>query len=387
MNGIKRLYRMCKIRFGTLSVKELEQLCAIFIEYQNPTERSRWISLFGWKKVTRRESKQFLELYLKHHTADEGLLKADWLLQNEHIRHAYLHGLCTRPIPLTKAEEKWILSCGEPGAMRCLKYPLSGNSEYQLIQSGDFKTIENYLTCHLLRESGEAQLALNASDKEYPNRAAEYRRLLSRYFEWQHRIEGHKIFTKFMAQWCLFADERNIDFIFEVLEQCDMDDQVLENAIIRRMAWGMSPEYLNWYLAYSYIADKDLIAELLEKGLSEHLRDMVTVSEQRRAIHEIVNNSLILFSDDWRDEEREAYCKFDREDNAKKRMADLRAFLQPRFAKGIVSPAMSAWVAARCPELAKEVQLNLTRFEENVLKRLSFLNPLDLNHNTGANLY
>ena len=385
MNRIKRWYQMCKIRFGTLNVKELEQLCAIYIEYQNPQERSRWITLLGWEKVTKRESKDFLELYLKHHTADEGLLKTDWLLQNEHIRHAYLHGLCSRDIPLTTAEEKWILACGEPGAMRCLKHPLSANSEYKLIQSDNFDMIRNYIVSHLLRESGEAQLALNASDKNYPNRAAEYRRLLSRYFEWQHRVQGHKIFTEFMAQWCLFADERNRDFIFEVLEQCDMDDCVLENAVIRRMAFEMSPEYLTWYLAESYIADKDLVAELLEKGLTEHQRDMLTVSAQRRAIHEIILNSL-FFSDDWRDEEREAYCAFDREDNAKKRMADLRAFLQPRIAKGVVSPAMSAWVAARCPELAKEMQLNLTRYEQNVLDKVTFINPLDLHH-TGANTF
>lgn len=380
MNRLQKLYQLCKIRFGTLEVKDLEHLCAIYIVFQDPKEKSAWISLYNWKKLTKCDCKQLLELYLKYHTADEGLFKSDWLLKNEHIRHAYLHGLCSRDIPLTTAEENWILACDDPGAMRCLKHPLSANSEYKLIQSGNFDMIRNYIVGHLLRESGEAQLALNAADKAYPNSAAEYRRLLGLYFEWQHHGAGHKLFTEFMAQWCLFADERNKDFIFEVLEQCDMDDCVLENALIRRMAWGMSPEYLIWYLAYSYIADKDLVAELSEKGLTEHQRDMIAISEQRRTIHEIVSNALMLVSDDWRGEERDAYVRFDREDNAKKRMEDLRAFVGPRFAKGVVSPAMSAWVAARCPELAKDAQLNLTRYEQNLLNRIAFVNPLDLHH-------
>lgn len=386
MNRMNRLYQMCKIRFGTLDVKELEQLCAIYIVYQDPCESSRWITLYGRKKLTKRDCACLLETYLKHHTADEGLFKTDWLLKNEHIRQAYLHGLCTRPIPLSAAEETWILNCGEPGAMRCLKYPLSANNEYKLIQSDNFKMIDNYIICHLLRENGEAQLALNASDKEYPNRAAEYRRLLERYFECQHRMRGNNLFTGFMAQYCLFADERNHDFIMNVIEQCNMDNHVLENAIIRRMAWEMSPEYLTWYLAYSYVADKDLAAELLEKGLTEHQRDMLTISEQRRSIHEIISDSILFLSDDWRNDEREAHFRFSREDNAKKRMADLQEFLRPRFAKGVISPAMSAWVAARCPELAKEVLLNLTRFEQNIINKITFVNPFDLYH-TGAILY
>ena len=386
MNWIKRLYYACKVRFGTLQVKELEQLCAIYIEFQNPLEKASWISLYGWKKVTRRDSKYLLEKYLQYHTADEGLLKADWLLKNEHIRHAYLHGLCLRPIPLTAAEEDWILNCGEAGAMRCLTYPLSEASELKLLRNGDFKMMYNYVICHVLSAAGEAFLAASASDNAYPYRAAEYRKILKRYFELRKDFYHDKLFTSFEAQWALFADERNKEFIFEVIEQCNMDDFVLENAIIRRMAWGMSPEYLMWYLSYSYVADKDLIAELLEKGLSEHLRDMIAVSEQRRAIHEIVKNSLLFFSDDWRDDEREAYCKFDREDDAKKRHSDLEEFLRPRFKKGLISPAMSAWVAARCPELAKEVQLNLTRFEERVLSRMAFINPLDFHH-CNANVY
>lgn len=376
MNWITRMFRMCQIRFGTLSVEDLEHLCAIYIEFQNPQESSSWISLYKWKKLRRADCKRFLELYLKYHTADEGLLKSDWLLKNEHIRHAYLHGLCTREIPLTAAEEKWILNCGEPGAMRCLKFPLSANGEYKLLKSEDYKMIENYLICHLLRENGEAQLAMYASDKEYPNRAEAYRRLLRRYFEIQHRAEQHKVFTGFMAQWCLFADERNEEFIMEVLQQCDMDDCVLENAIIRRMAWGMSPEYLTWYLSYSYISDKDLTTELLQKGLSGHLQDMVAVSEQRRTIHQIMEKSWLFSADGWHDDELEAYNTFCREDNAKKRMADLKAFLEPRFKEGKISPAMSAWVAARCPELAKEAQINLTRYKKRLLDRVTLINPL-----------
>lgn len=384
MNLIKRLYLMCKIRFGTLELEELEQLCAIYVEYQNPKETASWISLPAWKKLSRKDCNCFFKLYLQHHTADEGLFKDACMLENESIRNAYLQSLSTRKIPPTRAEEKWILNCGKPGVMQGIK--LSAQGEYELMQSDNYDMIENYLSYHVLREAGGAQLALNAADKEHPNRAAEYRRLLGRYFEWQGKIQGKRLFTEFMAQWCLFADERNREFIFCVLEQCDMDNP-LESATIRRMALEMSPEYLTWYLAYSYIPSTDLVSELLEKGLIEHHKDMITISEQRRVIHEMVTNSLQILNDDWRDEELLVYERFDREESAKKRMSDLQEFLRPRAKNGAISPAMSAWVAARCPELAKEMQVNLNRYEQRIMNKIAFTNPLDFNYYTGANLH
>ena len=386
MNWLKRLFYACKIRFGTLAVKELEQLCAIYIEFQNPFERASWITLYGWKKLTRRDSVYLLELYLNCHTADKGLLQAKWLLENEYIRHAYLHGLCSRRIPLTSAEEHWFLHCGEPGAMRCLKYPLSEITEITLLKSGDFQMIDNYVICHVLSNKAETLLATLASDKKSPNKADEYRKILKHYFKLQKGVWRHELFTGFSAQAALFADERNRDFIMEVIEQCDIDNHVLANDIIRHMALEMSPKYLTWYLAYSYIADKDLAAELSEKGLSEHLQDMIAVSTQRRSIHELTTHFLVFFSDDWRDDEREAFFCFCREDDAQKRMTDLRDFLKPRFEQGVISPAMSAWVAAQCPELAKEVKLNLKRFKTHILERIT-LGETFLSHRMCADIY
>lgn len=380
MNWFSKLYRMWQIRFDTLEVDELERLGKIYVEYQSPlASEVAWMNEQGWHKLTKRDSEYFMKLYLKYHTADEGLFKSKRLMENEHIRHAYLHSLCSRKIPYTKAEEKWILECGEPGATRCLLLPLSANSEYQLIYNGSEKQIEGYIAGHVLREAGEAQMAVSASDKSDPVRAEMYRKLLKRYFECQSGTRGHKLFTDFMAQWSLFADENNDEFIMQVIEQCDMDDYFLESAMIRRML-KMNPKYLTWYLSYSYIYDKDLVSELLAMDLSEHLRDMIAISEQRSSIHEIAVNALVHILDDWSAEECDAHNRFSREDDAEKRMADLKAYLEPRFKEGTVSPAMSAWVAARCPELTKEVMINLTRFERHALNRIMFANPLDLHH-------
>ncbi len=380
MNLISKLYRMWQIRFGTLGVDELEHLSVIYMEYQNPLKSEvAWMSLYAWRKLTKEDSEYFMKLYLKYHTADEGLFKSKWMMQQELIRHAYLHSLCTREIPYTNAEEKWILGCGEPGALRCLKLSLSANSEYQLVYNGNKEQIEDYIIGHVLREAGEAQLAISASDKSNPVRAEMYRELLKRYFKCQSGIYGHKLFTDFMAQWSLFADEENDEFIMTVIDQCNMDDCLMEPAMIRRMV-KMNPKYLNWYLSVSYIYDKDLVSELLAMDLPEHLRDMVAISEQRSSIHEIAVNSMVYVPDDWSREERVAYVAFDREDDDEKRMADLKAFLEPRFKEGAVSPAMSAWVAARCPEFTKDVMVNLSRFEMRVLHRVMFVNPLDLRH-------
>ena len=380
MNLISKLYRMWQIRFGTLEVGELEHLSVIYMEYQNPLKSDvPWMSLYAWRKLTKEDSEYFMKLYLKYHTADEGLFKSEWLMKQELIRHAYLHSLCTRKIPYTKAEEKWILESGEPGATRCLLLPLSANSEYQLIYNGSKEQIEGYIVSHVLREAGEAQLAISASDKSDPVRAEMYRKLLKRYFECQSGIYGHKLFTDFMAQWSLFADENNDEFIMKVIEQCDMDDCFMEPAMIRRMV-KMNPKYLIWYLSYSYIYDRDVVSELLAMDLPEHLRDMIAISEQRSSIHEIAVNSMVYVPDDWSRAELDAYAAFDHEDDDEKRMVDLKAFLEPRFKEGTVSPTMSAWVAARCPEFTKDVMVNLSRLETRALNRVMFFNPLDLHH-------
>ena len=63
MNWIRRMFWACKIRFGTVGLADLQNLCAIYAEFQNPQEKASWISLDAWKKVTRNESKQLLNLY------------------------------------------------------------------------------------------------------------------------------------------------------------------------------------------------------------------------------------------------------------------------------------------------------------------------------------
>lgn len=366
MNWIKRIFWTCKIRFSTLEAKDLEHLCAIYATYQDPQEKSRWISLHTWKKLTKKDCKLLLELYLKHHTADEGLFKADWLLNNEHIRHAYLHGLCFRQIPLTPDEENWILSCGEPGAMRCLLLPLSSAGECELLRSEQFPAIDSYILCHQLNSEGEALLAKLASDDEYPERAAAYHKILEQYFRSQQDFYSRRIFTSFEALWELFASENNEEFIWKIIEQCDIGMHTLDNAIIRRMAWGMSSKYLEGYLTQSYIADNGLISELFRQGLSERLQNLLVLSSMRRSIHLLFGSSLYGYVDNWRNDERDAYVAFSREDNAKKRIAGLVDFVRPRFAKGEVSPAMAVWAADRCPELAQEAMMNMVLFEKKL---------------------
>ncbi len=390
MNKIKKLYQVCRIRFGKISAKELSHLCAIYIVFCEEPEKDCWMSLHSWQKLYREDCESLLKLYLKHHTADDGLFQIGWALENEFIRDAYLRSLCTRKIPLTYKEEVWILNCGEPGAMRCLRESLSANNEYKLVTSGNCKMIENYICGHALRDNCEAQLAISASDKENPERAERYRELLRRYFDWQDWYQskfGHKIFSSFLAQWSLLDDERhNEDFIMSVVEQCDMDNVFLDNAIVKRMAYEkMPPQYLIWYLAHSYITDKELVAEILGKPLSEHLRDMIVISEQRRRIHEIIQNSLSLFSDDWSDQEWKVYWQSGDESGEQKYKEELLEYLQPRLKDGSVSPAMAAMVAARFPELAKDVQLNLARYEECITNRVLFMNPYtDLYHTDNA---
>ncbi len=387
MNLIKQLYHKCKIRFGTPDAKYVEQLCIAYDKFTDPRESASQMSLYCWNNLTRQECKCFMRLYLKHHTADEGLLKAKWILENEHIRQAYLHGLCTRKIPLTAAEEEWILNCGEAGAMRCLKFPLSKKSELKLLLGNDFKMMKNYVICHVLSDAGEALLAKLATDKRRPRAADMYREVLKRYFELQHDALKQRIFASVEAQRELFADERNSKFIMAVIDQCNMDDFVLHSEIIRHLALDMRPRYLTWYLVYSFIPDSDLVAELMALDLPENLHNMITISEQRRVIHEICCNSWLLISDDWHEDECEARFRFSREDNEQKRMAELNAFLEPRLKAGAVSPTMSAWVAACCPTLAKEVMLNLSRYERNVLNKIVFINPLDLRDNAPGVYY
>ncbi|MBR3675969.1 MAG: hypothetical protein IKN71_02420 [Alphaproteobacteria bacterium] len=366
MNWIKRVFWACKIRFGTLEAKDLEHLCAIYDTFQDPKEKSAWISLHAWKKLTCKECKNFLELYLKHHTADEGLLKIDWIMKNEHIRHAYLHSLCSRDIPLTPAEEDWILDCGESGALRCLRHQLSPDSELELLLSEQFPAMDSYVVGHQLSPSGEALLAKRAADCNYPERAVSYRKILEQYFRAQQEFHNRKVFTSFEALWELFGSEDNEQFIWKIIDRCNIGAQTLENSIIRRMAWGMSPKYLEGYLVQSYIADKDLIAELFRQGLSEKLQNLIVLSSMRRSIHQLLGYSLYGDIDDWHDDERNVYVAFDREANAKKRMADLLEFVRPRLANGEVSPAMAVWVAERCPELAQEAMLNMVLFEKKI---------------------
>ncbi|MBQ9270691.1 MAG: hypothetical protein IJ218_00275 [Alphaproteobacteria bacterium] len=378
---------MCRIRFGTLSIEELACLCAIYDEFCVTKKQLSWLSLKIWKKLTRKDCEKLLEIYLRYHTADEGLLKINWALNTKSIRHAYLHSLCTRKPKLTNAEEQWLLNCGEPGAFRCLprKLKLSGQNEYNLIEYGNFETIKDYIIGHTLYEGCEAKLAVGANDKENPKRADEYKRLLDIYFDVHLKTFDHKIYTEFMAQWCLFGDVCNDKFMMMLIEKCNMDDYVLKNAVIRRMAEKLPPKYLIWYLAYSYIPDKDLADELLKKDISEHLRDMIAISTQRHTIHKMVSKVLLFASDDWYDDELDAYHKFAREENAKKRMADLEEFLKPRFATGSISPAMSAWVAARCPKLAKAALENMQRYELHICKTTSFINYLHSIREGGIN--
>ena len=383
---------MCRVRFGKISAQELSHLCAMYIVFCEQPEKDCWMSLYSWQKLYRDDCKQFLKLYLEHHTADEGLLHIGWALENEFIRHAYLQSLCTRKIPPTLNEEKWLLECGEPGAMRCLRNSLSANNEYKLIMSGNFKMIENYICGHFLRDNCEAQLAVSASDEEDPESAEKYRMLLRKYFDWRDWYQskfGQKIFGSFLAQWVLLDDEkRNEDFIMSVIKQCNMDDFFLDNTVVKRLAQeDMPPQYLIWYLANSYITDKELVTELLSRKLPEHLRNMILIAEQRRSIHEMVWNSLLLISDDWRDEELEAYRCFETESDEAKRKEELLEFLRPRLKEGAVSPAMAAKVAASNPELAKDVQLNLTRYEEHILNGLLVVNPLCDTRYEAARLY
>lgn len=366
MNWIKRVFVACKIRFDTLSVEELEHLCAIYITYREPQESSKWISLHSWKKLSRKECNYLLELYLQHHTADEGLLKKDWLLKNEHICHAYLHALCSRRIPLTPAEENWILESNEDGAMRCLHYPLSPEGEMYLLLSEQFKALESYVISNLLSPEGEAFLAKRAANTEYPKRAESYRKILRRYFYVQTEFNHRQVFTSFEARWELFASEDNEEFIWQIIEQCNIGSRTLDNAIIRRMAWGMSPKYFESYLTYSYVADSELVAELFRQGLPEKQQNLLVLSSMRRSIHQLLGYSLYDDIDDWHDDERNVCVAFDREYNAKKRIAELVDFVRPRFAKGKVSPAMTVWVAERCPELAQEAMLNMLLFENKI---------------------
>ncbi len=99
---------MCRIRFGTLSIEELACLCAIYDEFCVTKKQLSWLSLKMWKKLTREDCEKLLEIYLRYHTADEGLLKINWALNTKSIRHAYLHSLCTRKPELTNAEEQWL---------------------------------------------------------------------------------------------------------------------------------------------------------------------------------------------------------------------------------------------------------------------------------------
>lgn len=386
MNWIRRMFWVCKIRFGTVGLADLQNLCAIYAEFQNPQEKASWISLDAWKKVTRNESKQLLNLYLKYHTADEGLLQKEWLLQNEHIKDAYLRSLCLRNIGLTKAEETWLLNCDEPGAMRCVraKYPLSVNSEVKLLKSGKFNMINEYVGSHVLSDVAETLLAHLAGDKRHKERALLYQKTLKRYFEMQYDGCGHYLFTSPQAQRALFVDARNDGLIMKVLKQYNMGGRVLDSELIRYLAFEMNPKYLACYLAHSYIADKRLTTELLEGNLSEHLQDMIAVSELRRTIYVMFGSFWELCSDDWRDDEYEAYAKYVSEDDKTTAVEKLLQFLQPRLAEGAISPAMSAYIAALFPELAKEAQINLNRYIRHQLNGKLHNIPLNLHHLSGA---
>ena len=139
--------------------------------------------------------------------------------------------------------------------------------------------------------------------------------------------------------------------------------------------------YLAEYLACSYIADRDLVAELQTGEISEHLRDMVSISERRRAIHEILLGSLLLISDDWHDDEYDLfYHRLLYAEDDGNLETDLAEYVQPRIQHGAVSPAMSAAVAARFPKLAKDMLLNLTRYEDFLQNKILLVNPLDMHH-------
>ena len=380
MNWISKMYWTCKIRFGTLKPEDLEHLCAIFTVFQEPQKQASWMSLHAWKRVYRQECEELLKLYFAHHTADEGLFKVKWLLQAEPVMHVYLHSLCTRKKPLTSAEEDWILNSNDVSAIRCLGQPMSEQGELRLLNSKQHRMVYNYAVCHIFSDAGEALFAKLASADE------QYRNILMRYFEIHRVAYQERVFTSAEAQLALFADERNEELIMQVIEQCDMDNWVLAGEVIRYMATKMDPTYLRWYLAYSFIAEKDLVSELLAMHLPESLRDMIAIAEQRSAIHEMVANSLLYVNDDWTRAEREAYMRFDREDDAEIRMAELHEYVDERFKEGAVSPAMAAWVAARCPSMAKDALLNLTRFQSHVMNKITFVSPLDL-HYTGPQLY
>ena len=82
------------------------------------------------------------------------------------------------------------------------------------------------------------------------------------------------------------------------------------------------------YLAHSYIAEKGLTTELLEGNLPEHLQDMIVISELRRTIYVMFGSFWIQSSDDWRDEEYDAYAKFVREEDMLTGMEKFLHFLQ-----------------------------------------------------------
>lgn len=380
------MFWTCKIRFGTVDLADLQDLCAIYAEFQDPQEKVSWISLGTWKKLTRGGSKRLLDLYLKYHTADEGLLQKDCLLQNKHIKDAYLHSLLLRKIGLTKAEETWLINCDEPWAMLCIKekYPLSINSEVKLLKSGKFDMINEYIGSHVLSDVAETLLAHLATEKRRKERTLRYQEILKRYFEMQYDKYGHRVFTSAQAQRALFAYDKNDEYIMKVLKQYNLDDFVLESDIIRYMASEMNPKYLACYLAHSYIADKGLTTELLEGNLPEHLQDMIAVSELRRTIYVMFGSFWIRSSDDWYDEEYEAYAKYVSEDDKTTAVENFLQFLQPRFAEGAISPAMSAYIAALFPELAKEAQINLNRHIRHQLNGSLYNVPLNLHHLSGV---
>lgn len=380
MNWIKRLYQMCRIRFGTLSLDDLECLCAIYLEYRNPQKGTSWssINLHNWQKVTKSESEDFLRLYLQHHTADEGLLKSKWLLKQEQIRSEYLHGLCSRKIAPTSDEEYWIIKSGEAEAVRYLRYPLSVESELELLSGTDVKMMASYVVCHVLSDKAEELLADLASGRGQQENVADYRKVLTKYFEVQKGIYGHLLYTSPEAQWALFADADNERFAYEVIEQCDMDERVLDSAVIKRMVWGLPERYMVHYLSQSYIADKPLIAELMRHGVvSGHMMDMLIISQMRLSVYKYVCGTCYERLADWNSEEREAYVSFSRQGN----MAELLDFVTPRLNGGSLSPAMSAWLAARFPELSQRVILGMTEFMHNLWGRCSIfyaLNPYAL---------
>lgn len=381
MNKIKKIYHLLQLRFGNISVAKLEHLCTIYIVHHEPETTAAWFSLYSWRKLTKEDSVDLFEQFLHYHTADEGLFKSEWLLRHEYIRNAYFRSLCSRKIKPTRAEEKWILESGEAGAMRCLKYPLSDEGEAELLACGNPRMIYNYVICHLLSDAGEAALANLAAEQRDVETAYEYRQALQKYFEMHHDMRKEKVFTSLEAQTALFTDNRNDELIMSVIRQCNMYDFLLNAEIIRMLAYHLPERYLAEYLACSYIADRDLVAELQTGEISEHLRDMVSISERRRVIHEILLGSLLLISDDWHDDEYDLfYHRLLYAEDDGNLETDLAEYVQPRIQHGAVSPAMSAAVAARFPKLAKDMLLNLTRYEDFLQNKILLVNPLDMHH-------